>query len=142
VAGLVVAGGVLFWGDLGADRGPVTSSSARTSPSPSLSPSVSVEEFCDEFLKMRGLFTRMAEPVPARGLGTRLRERADAALASGPPSEMPTGAQAGFSLVMSAVSTLPDDAGLQDLETLDSILRLGDVSKADEFNVYVTDTCL
>ena len=141
VAGAVVVGGIFFLSDLQpADEG----ASAASGPSPSSSPAAatrSTADFCNDFVAMREVFGEMAVDEPPTGVGIRLREHAERFLEEGPSTEMPPEAEEGFRLLMTSMTTLPDDATMKDLEALDKVLALGDTSGAEAFNEFAGVNC-
>jgi hypothetical protein len=63
-------------------------------------------------------------------------------LDAGPPAEMPASAQDGFQLLMTSMTTLPEDATPADLSALEEVLELGDTREAQAFNEFTAANCL
>ena len=139
--GLVVAGGILFWSDVGesdpSSRAPTPPSSGATAGT-----GMTVADFCYQFVAMRKVFDEMSLSEPPDGLGLRLRQHAQQMLDAGPPTEMPADAQDGFRQLMTSMTTLPEDATMGDLSALDMVIRLGDTRGAEAFNQYAAANCL
>ena len=141
LVGLVVAGGILFWSDVGE---PDSSSKATTpdSTGTSAAPGMTLADFCYDFVAMRKVFGELSSSVPPDGIGARLRQHAQQMLDAGPPEEMPVDVQDGFRLLMTSMTTLPEDATQVDLSALDEALKLGDTTGAAAFNQYAAANCL
>jgi hypothetical protein len=141
LVGLVVAGGILFWSDVGGSDSSSVDTQTR-STGVKASTNMTLADFCYDFVAMRKVFGELSSSVPPDGVGVRLRKHAQQMLDAGPPSEMPPAAQDGFRLLMTSMTTLPDDATQADLSALDEVLKLGDTSGAEAFNQYAAANCL
>ena len=127
---VLVAGGAV---GCGADDGSGKSDGAKAGDS------ASTEEFCAAFKAFAddvGGLTGQEE-----NLGEILKKAAQRIEDAGTPDGIPADAEEGLQLTLDAIQDLPDDAGIEDMATLEDKFSEDDKAKTDAFSDYLEKTC-
>lgn len=123
------------------DSGGDPSDAARSGDgSPSATPTVSTQDFCDGFGELAAAQQAVltsATPAGVRGLKDAARTVGD--LAGG--TSMSAQAKAGVDYVVTAISSLDDDATAQDLVASDDAATLKDDAYAEALATFLSEEC-